>query len=272
MRQGGEKNPIHGAKENELYNVSISCLVADTEDQREAWSHEDGFAADSPRSYVSGHSAQIVAMSMLLGQMNPDKVHEWSRRAYEYSVNRSIARFHWMSDVIYGRIFGTMIVPIMNAMTGLRDGYESMKEQVLNGVQPSPQPQEDCVIDIEIRNRSGRQATLNGELCLVLANPDRDGVYHGWEGCYNRTGHIAFAPGGVVIGDGDTVTFKNVSMANSEDMVRGRNLLDPDLLDVAGRPSNVLLYDLADNSTNFVPDPVSSNIIFEDGTKIVLTI
>lgn len=271
-RHGGEKNPIHGAKENELYNVSISCMVADTEEQREAWAQEDGFAADSPRSYVSGHSAQITAMSMLLGQMNPDNVHEWSRRAYEYSVNRSIARFHWMSDVIYGRLFGTMIVPILNAMIGLRDGYESMKEQVLNGVQPSPQPQNDCVIDIEIRNRSGRQATLNGEMCLVLANPDPDGVYHGWEGIYNRTGHIIFAPGGIVIYDGNDICFKNISMENTEAVVRGRNLVTPDMVPATGYPSNVLLYDLSGNSENFVPDPVSSNFIFEDGTKIILTI
>ena len=273
-RQGGEKNPIHGAPENELYNVSISCLVADTEEQREAWSQEDGFAADSPRSYVSGHSAQIFTMAMLLSQMEGDteRQPEWRRRAYEYSVNRSIARFHWMSDVIYGRLFATMIVPILNAMTGLRDGYESMKEQVKNGVQPSPQPQEDCVIDIEIRNRSGRRATLNGELCLVLANPDPDGVYHGWEGIYNRTGHIVFASGGIVIDDGNDVCFKNVSMANSEMVVRGRNLVAPDMVPETGYPSNVLLYDLAGVSTNFVTDPVSPNIIFEDGTKIILTI
>ena len=58
----------------------------------------------------------------------------WMRRAYEYSINRSIARFHWMSDVIYGRLFATMIVPILNAMIGLRDGYEAMKEQVKNAI------------------------------------------------------------------------------------------------------------------------------------------
>ena len=60
-------------------------------------------------------------------------------------------------------------------------------------------------------------------------------------------------------------------MENSEAIVRGRNLVDPDLVSATGYPSNVLLYDLSGNSENFVPDPVSSNIIFEDGTKIILT-
>ena len=97
-------------------------------------------------------------------------------------------------------------------------------------------------------------------------------MYHGWEGIYNRTGHIIFAPGGIVIYDGNDICFKNISMENTEAVVRGRNLVTPDMVPATGYPSNVLLYDLSGNSDNFVSDPVSSNIIFEDGVKIILTI
>jgi hypothetical protein len=51
--------------------------------------------------------------------MNPEKIHYYGKRAHDYSVNRSIARFHWNSDCIYGRLFGAMILPLINAMEGM---------------------------------------------------------------------------------------------------------------------------------------------------------
>lgn len=268
-KEGGERNPIHGAAENELFNVSIACMVADSDAEKEKWANEDGFAADSPKSYVSGHSAQIVAMALLLGEMCPDKLNEWVHNAFKYSANRYIGRYHWLSDVIYGRIFGTIAVSTIGAMEGMQDGLRSIKEWIDNPTpQPEPIPTDDCHINIVMHNHSGRTATLNGELCLVLANPDINGVYYGWDGCYNRTGHITYMDGGVVLQDGDECRIDNVSMANGEVTVRGRNLLSSDLLPIAGKPSNVLLYDIDGNSENFVPTPVDSNIIFEDGVTI----
>lgn len=132
-REGGELNPLHGAKENEIYNVDLTTMVADNAQQKINMSREDGFAQDSPRSYVSGHSAQIVCLAMLLTQMDEDSTarpQAWARRAFEYSVSRSVGRFHWNSDCIYGRLFGTMALPVINAMTGMRSGYEAMRQYV----------------------------------------------------------------------------------------------------------------------------------------------
>ena len=270
-RKGGEKNPVHGSQENELYNIDLCAMVADNEEQRENILHEDGFAADSPRSYVSGHSAQIFTFALLLTQMDADtskRPQTWVRKAYEYSVNRSVGRFHWMSDCIYGRLFATMTLPLLNAMNQTTDGYEDMRRFVQN---PTPQG-EDCCINITIRNESQRTVSLNGQLCMVLENPDKNGVYYGWDGPYNRTGHIVFDGGGLVLNPGEKYTYTGIGMKNDDVVVRGRNPLPADLLPVAGRPSNVLLYDLEGNSENFVPTPIDSGIIFEDGTSIYLDI
>ena len=268
-RKGGEKNPVHGSQENELYNIDLCAMVADSEAQREKILHEDGFAADSPRSYVSGHSAQVMTFALLLTQMDADtsqRPQKWVRKAYEYSVNRSVGRFHWMSDCIYGRLFATMTLPLLNAMSQTVDGYDAMRRYV-------QQPHgEDCCIGIVIRNQSKRTVSLNGELCLVLENPDKNGVYYGWDGPYNRTGHIVFNAGGLVLNPGEEYTYTGIDMKNDDVVVRGRNPLPADLLPAAGRPSNVLLYDLDGSSEKFVPTPIDSGIIFEDGTEIVLNI
>lgn len=190
-RQGGEKVAVHGAKENELYNVDIACMVCDDEAGYQKCCHQDGFAQDSPRSYVSGHSAQITLVALLLGQMVPEKIHYYSRRAYDYSVNRSIARFHWNSDCIYGRLFGTMALPIVNAMTGLQSGYEAMKEYVLN---PTPQPDGDWSVKLYIKNLTGSPVQSTGEIRLYVQ--DHIGVNTYLPGAAGSAGALyTFQPG-----------------------------------------------------------------------------
>jgi hypothetical protein len=81
-----------------------------------------------------------------------------------------------------------------------------------------------------------------------------------------------FDGGGLVLNPGEEYTYTGIDMKNDDVVVRGRNPLPADLLPAAGRPSNVLLYDLEGNSENFVPVPIDSDIIFEDGTEIVLDI
>ena len=162
-RQGGELNPIHGSKENELYNISIAAIVADSEEERQKILEEDGWAADSPRSYVSGHSAQITAMSLILSQYNSDKMFDYMSRAYDYSVNRSIARFHWMSDIIYGRLFGTMIIPIIRAMDGMQNGLAKIKQWI-----KSPKPEGDWSAKIIIKNKTGSSIDSTGEIRMYI--------------------------------------------------------------------------------------------------------
>ena len=157
--QGGERNPIHGAPENEIYNIDLTRIVSDTDESRNK--PEDGFAADSPRSYVSGHSAQIWFLALCFSQMDNERSENWVRKAYEYGVCRSIGRFHHMSDVIYGRLFGAMALPLVNAMTGLKDGYDATKRFVCGQV-----PQGDWAAKIIIKNQTGSPIKSTGEIRL----------------------------------------------------------------------------------------------------------
>lgn len=185
-REGGELNPVHGAAENELYNIDLTAMVADTEEQRQRMLREDGFAQDSPRSYVSGHSAQIWMLALMLTQMDEDSTarpQQWVRKAFEYSVNRSLGRFHWNSDVVYGRLFGAMALPILNAMTGLRDGYEATKQFVQNP-QPQPAPEGDWEANLIIWNLSGETILSTGEIRLYVGEHIGVNTYlpDAWEG------------------------------------------------------------------------------------------
>lgn len=169
-REGGELNPLHGAKENEIYNVDLTTMVADTAQQKVTMARQDGFAQDSPRSYVSGHSAQIWSLALLLTQMDEDttlRPTEWVRKAFEYSINRSVGRFHWNSDCIYGRLFATMALPIINAMSGLRDGYQATKLFVQNPT-PEPAPEGDWQANIIIKNLTGTPIQSTGEVRLYI--------------------------------------------------------------------------------------------------------
>jgi len=172
-REGGELNPMHGAKENEIYNVDLTTMVADCATQKINMSREDGFAQDSPRSYVSGHSAQIVCLAMLLTQMDEDSTDRpqaWARRAFEYSVSRSVGRFHWNSDCIYGRLFGTMALPIINAMTGMRSGYEAMRQYVQEEEPaPTPTPTGDWSANVILKNDTGHNVQTTGEVRLYIS-------------------------------------------------------------------------------------------------------
>jgi hypothetical protein len=170
-------NPVPGAAENEIYNVDLCVMVADDAAGRAKGEIQDGFAADSPRSYVSGHSAQIWALALSFIQMNNDgNCEQWVRKAFEYSVNRSVGRFHWNSDCIYGRLFGAMTLPIVNAMSGLHSDYEATKAYVLNPT-PQPAPTGNWDAHIILRNQTGRQIQSTGEVRMYVAGHEGVNVY-----------------------------------------------------------------------------------------------
>ena len=128
---------------------------------------QDGFAADSPRSYVSGHSAQIWGLALMFTQMDNgnDNVEKWIRKSYEYSISRSIGRFHWNSDCVYGRLFGSLALPIINAMTGLKGGLEAVKNYVRN-----PKPEGDWSVKLIIKNTTSKPIYSTGEIRLYVDN------------------------------------------------------------------------------------------------------
>lgn len=163
-REGGELNPTHGAAENEIYNVDLTTMVADDATGKAKYETRDGFASDSPRSYVSGHSAQIWGFALMFVQLNNEgNCEDWVRKSYEYSVSRSVGRFHWNSDCLYGRLFGAMALPIVNAMTGLKDGINAIKNYIIN-----PQPEGDWNVKLIIKNNTGKTIQSTGEIRLYV--------------------------------------------------------------------------------------------------------
>jgi hypothetical protein len=96
-----------------------------------------------------------------------DNVENWIRKSYEYSVSRSIGRFHWNSDCVYGRLFGSLALPIINAMTGLKSGLEDIKSYVKN---PKPEPEGDWSVKLIIKNTTSNPVYSTGEIRLYVEN------------------------------------------------------------------------------------------------------
>ncbi len=159
------RSSVNGAKENGLYSVDISCLVADTEEARKKWEAENGFVTQRPGSYPSGHSAQIYAMALVLGLMKPEMIHTYMSRAYDYSVCRVIGRAHWNSDIMYGRLFGAMIAPVIMAMDGLQDGFYATKNFVTSPVETG-----DWNVKLYVKNETGHDIQSTGEVRLYVSN------------------------------------------------------------------------------------------------------
>ena len=105
---------------------------------------------------------------MMLTQMDNDgNCETWISKAFDYSVNRSIGRFHWNSDCIYGRLFGAMALPVINAMSGLQGGLTAVRDYV---VKPTPTPQGAWVVNIIVKNETGAPIQSTGEIRLYVDN------------------------------------------------------------------------------------------------------
>lgn len=70
-------------------------------------------------SYPSGHSTYIWAIALILMEVMPDKAAEIAKAANEFAVNRTVARYHWTSDTIMGRVIGSTLIPILHATTNV---------------------------------------------------------------------------------------------------------------------------------------------------------
>ena len=67
-------------------------------------------------SYPSGHSAYIWCAAMILSEIIPDKTEVLMQTANEYALNRTVARYHWTSDTIIGRVAGSAFLPVAYAI------------------------------------------------------------------------------------------------------------------------------------------------------------
>lgn len=80
-------------------------------------------------SYPSGHSAGIWAEALVLIELCPDKADSIMMAATNYAVNRTIARFHWNSDTINGRILGCTVVPLIHNTTDFDTNFNTVKSE-----------------------------------------------------------------------------------------------------------------------------------------------
>lgn len=66
-------------------------------------------------SYPSGHSSGIWAAALVLMESYPEKADLIMRAANSFAVSRTVARFHWTSDTIQGRVVGSCMAPLCHA-------------------------------------------------------------------------------------------------------------------------------------------------------------
>ncbi|MBO4349333.1 MAG: hypothetical protein J6A01_00100 [Proteobacteria bacterium] len=161
----------------------------------------------------------------------------------------------------------TFVPEMIDPATIFKDGATYEIVYSYDNPQP-PSSNEDIIINLTLKNESASAVVLNGEVVFVLANPDKDGNYHGWEGVYNRTQHFNFSQSQVTLNAGKSQTFNNVQTPG----LGGRNPLPPDLLSVAGRKSNVLLYDIKGVSETYVTENLDPNIIFVNNGSYTIII
>jgi acid phosphatase (class A) len=64
-------------------------------------------------SYVSGHSATGVAVSMVLACINPERQDQLYKRGLEFGESRWIVGFHHYSDVKAGQMVGALVLPAL---------------------------------------------------------------------------------------------------------------------------------------------------------------
>ena len=81
-------------------------------------------------SYPSGHSSGMFCCSMVLMELLPNKADKILREANQYAVNRTIARYHWTSDTINGRVLGSATNAICHAASDYYKLMASAREDI----------------------------------------------------------------------------------------------------------------------------------------------
>ena len=81
-------------------------------------------------------------------------------------------------------------------------------------------------IGVNIHNNTGQAVTLDGDLYFVLGNPDHNGNYMGWQGAYNKTGHIRFSGSSETFGVGETKSFSGLTWNGKPVWLSTENQMD----------------------------------------------
>jgi hypothetical protein len=130
-------------------NILVDITIEDNDGEKESsfgyynsdgiWVHtqveRDKFAEEQKNhlganSYPSGHSAGIWCVGMMLTELMPDKADLIMREANEFAFNRTVTRFHWTSDTIFGRVLGSVANVMCHATTDYSTLLKIAKKEV----------------------------------------------------------------------------------------------------------------------------------------------
>lgn len=81
-------------------------------------------------SYVSGHAAIGVVVSMALATIRPDRQNQLFRRGMEYGISRVITGFHYWSDVRAGQIVGALTFPALLSNNAFQEQLAKAKAEI----------------------------------------------------------------------------------------------------------------------------------------------
>jgi hypothetical protein len=185
--------------------------------------YNDGWTPSSPEdelyssanvfanTYPSGHSSGTFAAALFTIQFFPNHCADIFKAAYKFSVSRTIERAHWNSDITYGRLIGTMMVPVINAIKqnasrkkDFRLLYQSAYNTATGGGGSDASYAEYTGgngIKYVLHNNSGVEARFSGAVVLNLSkDPDdwdnsQQAYAHMWQSADYHTNDIIIPPG-----------------------------------------------------------------------------
>ena len=80
-------------------------------------------------SYVPGHSATGVAVSMVLACINPERQNQLYKRGLDFGESRWIVGFHHYSDVKAGQMVGALVLPALMNNKDFMDQLAKAKKE-----------------------------------------------------------------------------------------------------------------------------------------------
>lgn len=265
-------------RSNPLNGIAIGDVVskfANTSAQYNNWGNhnvkEYDYPHDKPTSYPSGHTAQAFTIALMLGQMRASKVSGYSeiadliKNAYNLSVSRSINRFHWNSDLIYGRLFSTMILPLINAMSGIQTLYDNAKA-IING-----ESVDTGSVDVTYDSVYDGGGSSTDNITIIVHNNSGDSlIFENIEFAFDVTdAYGSDSTGGFDIGgslgNGESITLSDLSLNDYKKNKIGNTLTNPRL-----RINNVWTDCVAFSSGTFVGG-ATYNVYYGGSTPSTVT-
>lgn len=109
------------------YDKEGYWVYTKTEKDQYAESQKNALYANS---YPSGHSSGIMGVAFFLIELFPMLTDVILRAAIWYAINRTIARYHWTSDMINGRVIGAFQSAIAHAASDYDEMLEAVKKEL----------------------------------------------------------------------------------------------------------------------------------------------